>query len=196
MQFADPADRTAIDFNARAAARMKGRIRRRLGASDILQLAAADLVQLRDRFENQGMPAFREMVITIVDRTLANEIEREHAQKRTPLRERSGAGPRGGSMCSESPIEELAAITETPSRALDRKEQALRVQACYADLPAADREIIRLVDYENLSYREASARAGISVEAARQRHSRAIGRLRDGLGAGSAGSGPEGEDSR
>jgi len=169
---------------------MKGRIRRRLGASDILQLAAADLVQLRSRFENQGMPAFREMVITIVDRTLANEIEREHAQKRTPLRERTSARPPGGSERSGDSGADLGAVTETPSRALDRKERALRLQACYAELPAADREIIRLIDYDGLSYREASERVGISVEAARQRHSRAIGRMREKLGAGPSASYP------
>ena len=49
-------------------------------------------------------------------------------------------------------------------------------------LTEEQRETIDLIDYQDVGYEEAARRMGISVDAARQRHHRAIARLREVLG--------------
>lgn len=159
----------------RLRARMPRSVSPRLGASDVLQLTAADLIRMRGKFENMGMPAFRELVATIADRTLAQALKRENAQRRTPANEADGQGGDGTS----GGLELRGAIeTRTPSRIHGDSESLRRIQCCIARLPAPDREVMRLLDYEELSCAEAAGRLGITVAAVHKRHSRAIARLR------------------
>ena len=92
--------------------KLPGRLRNRVGASDILQHTAANLVSIRNRFENRGLPAFRRMLNTIADNILLNTIERENADKRNVGREVRRAAA-GESQPSEL-VARLAASQSTP----------------------------------------------------------------------------------
>ena len=62
-----------------------------------------------------------------------------------------------------------------------RQEDAVLLQRCFSRLSVNDREIIQLIDYDEVGYEQAAEALEITSEAARQRHSRAIARLRDFL---------------
>ena len=181
-------DRETPRILRRLRARMPRDLKARMGASDILQLTAADLVKLRGRFENLGVPAFRELVAKIADRTMAQAIKRERAEKRTPAKEARGNAADSGDAAGD-PFERLgAADSATPSRIHGQSETVQKLQACIARLSEPDRAVLRMLDYEELSCAEAAERLGISVSAVQQRHSRAVARLGQLMRRGSPGS--------
>lgn len=167
----------------RALRRLRKRIpeglRRRFGESDVLQLTAEDLMRLRGRFENHGEAAFAELFDVIARRNLAGAIDREMAQKRSPRLEQR---PPATETDAPGFVEQAAVDTASPSRLLAQEELVARLQACYAELEDADREIIDLVDHQDLGCTGAAHRLGISASTARKRHSRAIARLREAMG--------------
>lgn len=165
----------------RLRARLPQAVSQRLGASDILQLTAADLIEMRDSFQNMGMPAFREMVVKIADRRLSYAVRQEQAQKRTPRKEVHAAVGDDGSQAHPDPAVLGAVESRAPSRIHGESEALLRVQQCIAQLPSQDREVLQLLDYDELSGAEAAERLGISISALQKRHSRAIARLRESL---------------
>ena len=170
-------DRETPRILRRVRARMPRDLNARLGASDILQLTAADLVRLRGRFENLGVAAFREMVATITDRRMAQAIRSERRDKRTPAKEvRVRPADSGDSACN--PYDQLGAVdSHTPSRIHGRSETVEKLRACVARLSEPDRTVLQLLDYDELSCAEAAQCLSISISAVQQRHSRAIARL-------------------
>jgi RNA polymerase sigma factor (sigma-70 family) len=169
-------DREAPRIVGRMRARLPGDVRARLGGSDIMQLTALELIRMRERFDNRGVGAFRELVATIADHALSKAVVRERAQKRTPLRER----PQMPTGSDESSGRMPAAVdTHTPSRDADRKESVDHLQACLEELMEADRSILRMIDYEDQSYAEVAEELGLSSAAVQKRHSRAVIRLRN-----------------
>jgi RNA polymerase sigma factor (sigma-70 family) len=164
---------------ARLRRRFPRQLNGRFGASDILQLTAVDLVRIRGDFENQGVGAFREMVATIADRTMAGAIERERALKRDPGRE-VHAAPTGNQSEAAGGLERFGAVdSRTPSRDREHTEAVRQVDECLRHLPEGDREVLLLVDYEELSLAEAAEQLGLSISATQKRHTRAFARLRD-----------------
>ncbi len=152
-------------------------LRRRVGASDILQNTIIDLIDVRDRFEDRGIPAFRRMLNVMADLALARAIERERAKKRDVGKDR-GPGTLAGGTGSQDGLARLPDGGPTPSTELNREEDRERLARAFAELGEEDREILRLVDYEQVSYEEVAKRLGITAVAARKRHSRAVGKLR------------------
>lgn len=152
-------------------------LRRRIGASDIVQMTAIDLLRVRDRFENHGVPAFRKMLSTMANFILARALERERAKKRDVQRERRISVQ--DSTAAEDLIDRIASERSTPSQVVSKRETRDQVRACFETLPPADREAILLIDYEGRSHADAAVHAGISETAFRKRHSRAVARLRE-----------------
>lgn len=68
---------------------------------------------------------------------------------------------------------------ESPSVLARRADDQVHLNGLLRELPKADLEILRLVHVERCSYEQVAESLGIRVEAARQRYSRAIGKLRD-----------------
>jgi len=160
------------------------RLRARVGASDIFQQTLIDLMRVQDRFDNRGAAAFRAMMDTMAEQRLARAIRRERAQKRDVLREVAppdGFGaPEGARSARAAPIA-LGGDTATPSKIVRGKESAEKLAAALARLSESDREVIVLLDYDDVPAPEAAARLGIAVKALHKRHSRALARLRDQL---------------
>ncbi|MEM7165685.1 MAG: sigma-70 family RNA polymerase sigma factor [Planctomycetota bacterium] len=149
---------------------------RRVGGSDILQLTAINVMAARQRFNDQGLPAFRRFVATVADRVLADELKRESAQKRDWERQVHRAAET--SAPGSDPLEQIAALQTSPSEAVMRQEHLGLIKECFRKLGALDRTIIRMIDYEQVSYEDTSRILDISQDAARQRHHRAVARLR------------------
>jgi RNA polymerase sigma-70 factor (ECF subfamily) len=82
----------------------------------------------------------------------------------------------------------LLAPNSSPSRRADREEQARRVQEALARLAEADREVLLMRHYEDLSYEDIGCILGIEPAAARKRHGRALVRLHKALAAPEGGS--------
>ncbi|HIA28595.1 MAG TPA: sigma-70 family RNA polymerase sigma factor [Planctomycetes bacterium] len=158
-------------------ARLGADLRRRIDASDILQQAAIDLMQLRDRFENRGLGAFRGFLQKVTELNLKRVIEHELAQKRDPRKEKRRSKNTGGSV-SLDPLGNLAASISSPSAPLHREEAIELLHRCLRMLPEGDRELLRLIDEEGSSYDEVATVLKITIETCHRRHSRAIARLR------------------
>lgn len=172
-------EREGPRLRERIAARLPAKYRARLGASDVVQLTALELVSLRHRFENLGPEAFRAYLDQVADYSLLKAIERERAMKRSVERE---SRPTSSPEPAAGPgLDGLAGDHSTPSHVVQRREGAAWLQRAFAQLAAADQEIIVLIDYEDVSFPEAAAALGVREDAARQRHHRAVKRLRDEL---------------
>lgn len=161
----------------RIRSRLPRGVERRVGGSDILQLTAINVMAARDRFSDQGLPAFRRFVATVADRVLADELKRESAQKRNW--ERQVHRPAEASTPGADPLEQIAALQTSPSEVVMRQEHLGLIKECFRKLGTLDRTIIRMIDYEQASYEDTSRVLDISQEAARQRHHRAVARLRN-----------------
>jgi RNA polymerase sigma-70 factor (ECF subfamily) len=96
-------------------------------------------------------------------------VTREHVKKYT----RCGTGPPPG----PPELEELAADLGRPIGEVVADKQF--VVELLARLPKADREIIRLAYFEDLTFAEIGGRVGLTENAARVRHHRIIARLRE-----------------
>lgn len=153
--------------------KLPAQLRQRVGASDVVQATAMDLIAVRDRFENRGVRAFRRMLAVIADQNLARVIEREFTQKRDAGCEVRAAGP-----WSEPLIERVAGHGTSPSEKLMRVERSELLSECFRFLGEPYRDIIRRVDFEEQSYEQVADDLAITVEAARKRHSRGLGQLR------------------
>lgn len=154
---------------------LPAKLQARVGASDIFQQTLMDLAQMQDRFDNRGAAAFRKLVNTMVESRIAQTLRRERAQKRDVLRE---VQPPPG-FGAESPIDRISSPAPAPSKIVQGQEAADAMRAALTQLPEADREILQLIDYEELSYADAAARLGIELKAVHKRHSRALQRLRN-----------------
>ncbi|MFN0058577.1 MAG: RNA polymerase sigma factor [Planctomycetota bacterium] len=160
--------------------RIPASLRRRIGASDLVQMTLADLAAKQDALEDRGVAAFRRLVTEIADGQLARAFVRERAQRRDMLREQrveprsdvSGTHVAGG-------ISQIPGSVATPSQALALTEEVAQMRAAFPRLSASDQEIIRWIDYEEISYDEVAQRLDISVKTAQKRHSRAVSALRE-----------------
>ncbi|MDC0852926.1 sigma-70 family RNA polymerase sigma factor [Planctomycetota bacterium] len=152
-------------------------LRRRIDPSDVLQQAALDVYQLRDKFEDRGLPAFRAWLKKVTMNNLNRLIERELAQKRDPRKEKRRAREAGKSK-SLDPLGHLQASISSPSAGVHREEALDLLEQCLDMLGDDDRELLRWVDEDGLEYEECARRLSVNIDAARRRHSRAIARLR------------------
>lgn len=79
--------------------------------------------------------------------------------------------------------EQIAASGEpTPDRALEQRQDAERVRAAIAELPAEFREVLVLREIEEMSYRDIAGIAGIPMGTVMSRLARARERLAQALG--------------
>lgn len=164
------------------AVRMDRRLSARVDPSDVVQealIAAAG--ELSDYLRHPPLPFYPWLRQLAWDRLV--ELHRRHvrAQKRSVTREE----PWDLALSDESALflaERLLARDGSPSDHLLRDELRGRVLAALERMAPADREVLVLRHLEQLSSRDAAAVLGITEEAAKKRHLRALERFRDLLG--------------
>jgi RNA polymerase sigma factor (sigma-70 family) len=162
----------------RVTRRIPAALRRRIGASDIVQMTLAELAVKQDQLEDRGIAAFRRLVVDIADAHLARACARERAQRRDPKREQRPRRESSASASGAGGWSHIAGSVATPSKQLAASEDVARIMAVFPRLSPEDQQIIRWIDYEELEYADVAARLGLSVKTAQKRHSRAIAALR------------------
>jgi RNA polymerase sigma-70 factor (ECF subfamily) len=164
--------------------RLDPRLRGRLDASDVLQDALLEVAaRLNDYLADPKLPFFLWMRLVAGERlTRAHrhhlgfkmrDAGREESLWRDPL-------PAASSFALASM---LLGRMSSPSHAAIRAERLLRVQEALNDLDAADREVLALRHFEQLTPGETALVLGIHPDAASKRYIRALKRMREILAA-------------
>jgi RNA polymerase sigma-70 factor (subfamily 1) len=159
---------------------LEWRVRRRLPASLARKVSVSDVIQetrliiLRHyhRFEDRGEGSFRNWLLTIVDRKIA-ELTRRHAgtAKRDAGREIS----RG----HRADTAQFVGGGPSPSQEAIASELADIARTAMETLPEDYREVLRLAREEMLPLREVGVRMGRSRDAAKKLYWRAIQRFKE-----------------
>ena len=148
----------------------------RVDACDIVQEVFVQAIDGVDRFlETRPMPVFlwlRKLLLQSL-----TQVHRRHlnAQRRDVRREQKEETPPANSGCLAM---ELSGSYSTPSRIVSRQETQDQLKLALDALPEADREVLALWHFEQLSGPEVATVLGISHEAAKKRHVRALAKLR------------------
>jgi RNA polymerase sigma-70 factor (ECF subfamily) len=167
-------DRHAPGLRARVRRSLPGRLRARLGESDVVQEAyLAVFLGLRD-FEDRGEGSFGRWVHGILEHKVVDEVRRHvDAEKRAQAREARIRTRDEG---------RLAECRQTPSGEAASAEESRRLRARMDGLQTDYRTILRLVHDEGLSLVAAGVRMGRSPDAARMLYGRAVAKLTKVLG--------------
>ena len=161
----------------RHVARLRAYVRRRLGARLAARESSGDVVQSVMREALAGMDGFRSGERSGFWRWLARTAENKlrsrgrfwNRLRRRDTREEP-VDPEGSDAL---PDNDLA----TPSQTAIAREELERLEAAFAELPPAWREVIVLVRLSGLSHAEAARRLGRSEASTRTLLSRALARL-------------------
>lgn len=142
-------------------------------AEDLLQETFLRVVRVIDQYEHVGR--FEAWLFRI-----AGNLARDRARK---------LGRRGESSLTDDVAEELVAdsgrhagASDDPAEALDRREAGAQLVAGLERLSAAEKEVILLRHYSELSFREIAAILNVPLGTALARAHRALRRLRADLG--------------
>ncbi len=155
--------------------RMPGALHRRVGLEDLLQetylTCGKRMTYLREEPEIPMYAKLRRLALqTLVD------MERKHlgAGKRDAMKEYS---PEDATMMDA--WAQFADSISSPRSHMERLERQRLIRELLLKLSAADREILELRHFEELSNNECAAVLGIEVKAASIRYVRAIKRFRE-----------------
>jgi RNA polymerase sigma-70 factor, ECF subfamily len=160
--------------------RMDRRLQGRVDPSDVLQEAYLDVAQqLSSYLAKPEMPFYLWLRLTTGQRLM--RLHRQHlgAAIREAGREVSlhrGALPQASSV---SLAAQLLGKMTSASKAVERVEIQLRLQAALNGMDEMDREIIALRHFEELSNAEAAQVLGLEPSAASKRYIRALKRLQE-----------------
>ena len=160
--------------------RMDRRLQGRVDPSDVLQEAYLDVAQqLPTYLAKPEMPFYLWLRLTTGQRLM--RLHRQHlsAALREAGREVSlhrGALPQASSV---SLAAQLLGKMTSASKAVERVEIQLQLQAALNGMDEMDREIIALRNFEELSNAEAAQVLGLETSAASKRYIRALKRLQE-----------------
>jgi RNA polymerase sigma-70 factor (ECF subfamily) len=162
------------------ALRMDPRLRGRVDPSDVVQEAYLEAsARLPEYARGPTMPFF--LWLRLIAGQRLRIVHRRHlgAQARDAGREVAlgGAGCPGAS--SDALAAHLAAAGPGPSEVARQAEREARLRQALDGLDPADREVIALRHFEQLTNAETAVALGISEAAAGQRHLRALRRLKE-----------------
>jgi RNA polymerase sigma factor (sigma-70 family) len=160
---------------------VRAHVHRRLGrqlhrleeTDDVVQAAMVEVLRFGPRFVVGSEHGFRALMTRIVTNVLSDRHHWFHAGKRAVGRERQLGDP----------VVELdpAASVTRPSEAAVRNEEAAWIALALELLEPDDRQVIRLREWDGLSFAAIAERMGTSEDGARMRFNRALPRLAQGL---------------
>jgi len=154
--------------------RMGQEVASRFDAADVLQEAYLDATrQISGYLREARVDVYIWLRSLTWQRLLKFREQHVEAQRRSVRREM--APPAASSFVA---LAQLLATGTSPSQAAVRGEVRAQLEAGMATLPAADREILMLRHYEDLTNHEAAQVLGISDSAATMRYGRALFRLK------------------
>ncbi len=165
--------------------RLDHRLRARIDASDVLQDVNLEAMRRLPRYlEERPMPLFLWLRFLTGQRLM--KLHRDHLRtgRRDPRREAADV-PWFAPSSVDCLAARLADGGESPSQAAAHEEHRRLLERGLEQLDPADREIISLRHYEQLSNVEVARELGLETSAASKRYLRAIRRLREILDGGS-----------
>jgi RNA polymerase sigma-70 factor, ECF subfamily len=159
------------------AIRLDRRLGARLDPSDVVQEALADAARHLDEYlRHRPLPFYPWLRQFAWERLCKLHRHHIHAQRRSIHREELEMPLPDESV--RQLAHRLLAGGTSPSRQLIRREQRERVRAALAGLSPSDREVLVMRHLEQMETPEIAAALGITEGAVRNRHFRALVRLR------------------
>jgi RNA polymerase sigma-70 factor (ECF subfamily) len=156
-------------LSGRAGALIGLNLRAVVNPSDLVQQTFLEACRDFGRFEGGTEAQWRAWLRRILAHNLATLVERHvHAQKRDVRRQDSLDG---NGVVPVSPL-------SSPSAQAQGQEASATLASRLAQLPAADREVLRLRNFEGLPFEEVARRMGRTPGAVRALWVRALDRLR------------------
>jgi RNA polymerase sigma-70 factor, ECF subfamily len=153
--------------------RLDPKVRARVDPSDVVQESMLEAYRrLSDYLDRRPMPFRLWLRKTAQERLLV--VRRQHLQAQGRAMFREVPLPEQSSLMLARPF---LAIGSSPSRQIERRELARRVNQAVSLLPEADQEILLLRTFEGLSNQEAAYVLELDPATASKRHGRAILRL-------------------
>jgi RNA polymerase sigma-70 factor (ECF subfamily) len=138
---------------------------------DFVQEALLDVLRSGPRFAVENVAGFRALLARIVENNLLDRLR--YMQRGQRDRRRQRALPSDSVLVLDAPARSVTAPSAHAERSERNEWMALALELLEPD----DREMIRLRDWEGLSFPAAGARLGMSEEAARKRYRRALPRF-------------------
>ena len=156
-------------------------LRRKIEVDDIFQETSVEAVRALPEADFSQREPFSWLCQIAEHRIIDAHRRFFDAQKRDAGRE-VALGTPGGDSQHAAVIDLLVASMTTPTQALSRKGREAQLFAALADLPADQREALRLRYLEGLPSKEIAARLGKSDGAVRVMLTRSLDRLQQVLG--------------
>ncbi len=139
---------------------------------DVVQDAFVRALQYGPRFSTESRARFRALIARIIENQLRDRYDWHAAERRDAAR--NVALPADSVLYLDNP--QQSAITR-PSEHATEAERRSWVQLAIELLPAEDRRVILLREWEGLEFEEVGKHMGLSPDAARMRFHRALPRL-------------------
>jgi RNA polymerase sigma-70 factor, ECF subfamily len=163
--------------------RLDPKIQRRVDVSDVVQDALLDANRrLQDYLANPVMPFHLWLRNIARDRIIDSHRRHRASARRSVDREQRLAIPAAGDRSTMDLAAQLCDPERTPAAEATMRELARRFHDALEDLEEADREVVVMRHFEQLSNQEVAQALGLTQPAASMRYLRAIRRLRELLG--------------
>jgi len=150
-------------------------LRRRVGASDLVQETLVRAQKHLEQFEGQSEAALRAWLRQMVLHSASNARRTHRECKKRDQRREVAIGTGESSLGG---MDALAAQQETPSKVLSAREEEERLLAALEQLRPRDKQVIELRNFERQSFSEIGVALQLSAGSARKVWLRAIERLR------------------
>jgi RNA polymerase sigma-70 factor (ECF subfamily) len=163
---------------------IRERVHRRLGdllrekaeTQDLVQDALMQFLRYGPRFVITSDAQFRALLARIVENVLRDKLDFYRARRREIAREQPlptdtvlSLDPRGHTR-------------ETPGESMEHQEREAWVRLALELLDPDERAVLVLREWDDLTFRQIGARLGISEQAAKMRHHRALAHLAKAVG--------------
>ncbi len=156
--------------------RLGSKLQRKAEVEDYLQDVLLEALRYTPKFMVQSRKQFRALLGRIAENIMCNHADYFSARRRDMDRE---------SPLPQDSVLNLQVTTSSgdrPSQIAMKKEEDAWLRLALELIEADDRRVILLRDWDALSFKELGSELGISEDAARMRHKRALQRLVQEIG--------------
>lgn len=165
--------RDLVSIRAAAHRQLRGVVRNFDQTDDVVHDLVVRVLEREPRFVVTDRDSFRALMTRIVTNQLRNRARDLNREKRSPGRERRLDGE---SVLDSGGARPEHGVTAPIDRA-SREEERDWIRLGMLLLASDDHEVLHLREWEQLSFREIGDQVGVSEDAARMRHKRAVQRL-------------------
>lgn len=151
-----------------------------ISVDDLLQQTYLDAFLSIRRFDEDNREAFVAWLCAIAKRNLQDAVRALEADKRGGSRRPVSLDAAEDRL--EPLLDEVAAVSLTPSRHAARNEVVARLREAVAALPSPHRDVVCLYDLDGQAMPDVAARIGRTVGTAYMLRARALGWLAEMLG--------------